>query len=156
LERRLRKEFSDYTVVNASISGDTTAGALSRIDGALARHTPDVVIIEIGGNDGLRGLPLNQMRANLSRLIEKCLAFKSRVLLLGMRMPPNYGLAYTRGFEVMYRELAREHNVALVPFFLDGIALKPELMQADGIHPRVEAQQRLLDNVWPQLKPLLR
>jgi acyl-CoA thioesterase-1 len=155
LERRLAREFSDYTVVNASISGDTTAGALSRIETALARHTPDVVILEVGGNDGLRGLPLREMRANLSRLIEKCLTFKTRVLLLGMRMPPNYGPAYTRGFEAMYRELARQYKVALVPFFLDGVALNPALMQSDGIHPNADAQQRLLDNVWPKLRPLL-
>jgi acyl-CoA thioesterase-1 len=155
LRKRLKQESNGYDVVNASISGDTTAGGVNRLDAALARHTPAVVILELGANDGLRGLPVNQMRENLQRMIEKSLAYKARVVLVGMRIPTNYGIGYTQKFEAAYRELAKQFKIPLVPFLLDGVALDPDLMQDDGLHPRAEAQQRLLDNVWPQLKPLL-
>jgi acyl-CoA thioesterase I len=155
LDRRLQKEFSYYTVVNASISGDTTSGALSRIDAALVRHKPRLVILELGGNDGLRGLPVTQIRANLEQLVQRTQRAGAKVLLLGMRIPANYGPAYTRAFENVYAELAKQFAVPLVPFFLDGVALDPALMQDDGIHPKAQAQQKLLDNVWPELQPLL-
>jgi acyl-CoA thioesterase-1 len=156
LQRRLEKDYPGYRVVNASISGDTTRGALSRIDTALNTHSPAVVVVELGGNDGLRGLPLKEMRTNLSAIVSKSLAAHARVLLVGMRIPPNYGPLYTRDFEAVFTELAQQFEVARVPFLLDGVALDPELIQGDGIHPRADAQPRLLENVWPHLAPLLR
>jgi len=156
LQRRLEKDYPGYRVVNASISGDTTRGALSRIDTALNTHSPAVVVVELGGNDGLRGLPLKEMRTNLSAIVSKSLAAHARVLLVGMRIPPNYGPLYTRDFEAVFTELAQQFEVARVPFLLDGVALDPELIQGDGIHPRADAQPRLLENVWPHLTPLLR
>ena len=156
LQRRIEKEYPDYRVVNASISGDTTRGGLGRIDAALRLHRPAVVVIELGGNDGLRGLPVKEMRANLSTIITKSLAAHAHVLLIGMRIPPNYGLFYTKGLEAVFAELAKQHDIARVPFLLDGVALNPELVQDDGIHPRAAAQPRLLENVWPHLAPLLR
>lgn len=155
LQRRLQTEFPGVTVVNASISGDTTANGLARIDAALTRHTPGIVIIELGGNDGMRGLPLKQMRDNLRQMIQRAQRAGAKVLLLGMRIPTNYGPAYTRAFESAYSELARQFSIPLVPFFLDGIALDPKLMQDDGIHPTAQAQQKMFDNVWPVLRPLL-
>ncbi len=155
LSRRLQQESKSYQVVNASISGDTSNGGVNRIDAALRKHTPSVVILELGANDGLRGLPVKQMRANLARMIEKCRVFKARVVLIGMRIPTNYGAAYTESFASAYGELAKQYNLPLVPFLLDGVALDPKLMQDDGMHPRAEAQPKLLDNVWPHLMPLL-
>jgi len=122
---------------------------------ALAAHHPDVVIVELGGNDGLRGLPLKEMRANLAAIIEQARAAGARVLLVGMRLPPNYGPTYAEKFHAVYADLAKAHGVPLVPFLLEGVALDPTLMQSDGIHPTAAAQQRLLDNVWPTLAPLL-
>jgi len=156
LQRRLEKDYPGYRVVNASISGDTTRGGLGRIDTALNTHAPAVVVIELGGNDGLRGLPLKEMRNNLGAMISKSLAAQARVLLVGMRIPPNYGPLYTRDFETVFTALTKQFEVARVPFLLDGVALDPELIQGDGIHPRAEAQPRLLENVWPHLAPLLR
>ena len=156
LQRRLEKEYPDYQVINASISGDTTRGGLGRIDAALRMHKPTVVVLELGGNDGLRGLPLKDMRTNLSAIITKSLDAHARVLLVGMRIPPNYGPLYTRNFEAVYTGLAKQFDVARVPFLLEGVALNPELVQDDGIHPRAAAQPRLLENVWPHLEPLLR
>lgn len=156
LQRRLEKDYPNYQVVNASISGDTTRGGLGRIDTALRTHTPAVVVLELGGNDGLRGLPLKEMRSNLSAMISKSLAANARVMLVGMRIPPNYGPSYTRDFAAIYNELAKQFEIARVPFLLDGVALNPALIQSDGIHPRAEAQPRLLENVWPHLTPLLR
>jgi acyl-CoA thioesterase-1 len=155
LQGRLRAEGYGYRVVNASESGETTGGALARLPRALERHRPAVVIIELGGNDGLRGLPIVDVRRNFDSLIKLSLGSGAQVLLIGMRMPPNYGPAYTGSFARLYDQLAEEYRLPLVPFFLDGIALDDSLMQDDGIHPNAAAQPRLLDLVWPRLKPLL-
>ena len=156
LQQRLGKDYPDYRVVNASISGDTTRGGLGRIDAALRTHAPAVVIVELGGNDGLRGLPVKEMRTNLAAIITKSVAAQARVLLVGMRIPPNYGPLYTKNFEAVFTGLAKQFEVARVPFLLDSVALKFDLMHDDGIHPRAAAQPRLLENVWPHLMPLLR
>lgn len=156
LERRLQERKLDYQVVNASISGDTTAGGLARLPRLLADHRPEVVAIELGGNDGLRGQPLAQFQRNLTALVEQAKAKGARVLLLGMRLPPNYGPRYTDGFAQVYADVAKAQQVALVPFLLEGVGGDPAFMQPDGIHPQANAQQRLLDNAWPQLQPLLR
>jgi len=155
LDARLRQEGYGHRVVNASSSGETTGGALARLPRALERHRPAVVVIELGGNDGLRGLPIGQVRANLDRVIRLSREGGAKVLLVGMRIPPNYGPTYTREFHALFGELAKTHKVALVPFFLDGIALDDSLMQQDGIHPNAAAQPRLLAQVWPKLEPLL-
>ena len=156
LEKRLREQRLDYSVVNASISGDTTAGGRSRIGAALDQARPAVVIIALGGNDGLRGLPVAALRDNLHAMIEAARARKARVVLAGMKLPPNYGIDYTRDFEQSYAVLAKRHKAALVPFLLDGVAEKRELFQPDGIHPVAEAQPLILDNVWKVLKPQLK
>ena len=155
LEQRLSKEGHDDKVLNASISGDTSAGGLARLPALLAEHKPDVVIVELGGNDGLRGQLPAQLKQNLASMIEASQQAGAKVLLLGMQLPPNYGARYTQAFAAVYGELANEKKVALVPFFLEGVGGKPELMQADRIHPAAGAQGLLLDNVWPALKPLL-
>jgi acyl-CoA thioesterase-1 len=155
LQRRLAQEGYGYRVVNASISGETTGGARGRLPRALELHQPAVVVLELGGNDGLRGLPLQQVRDNFEFMIEKAQAAGAKVVLVGMRMPPNYGAAYADQFHALYRELARKHRVPLVDFFLDGVALDDSLMQADGIHPNAQAQPKLLNNVWPTLREAL-
>jgi acyl-CoA thioesterase-1 len=155
LERRLANEGYGYRVVNASISGDTTGGALNRLPRALELHRPAIVILELGGNDGLRGLPLKQVRANFETMLTQVRAAGARPVLIGMRMPTNYGPDYTEGFYKLYGELAKKYDAPHVDFFLDKVALDPSLMQADGIHPTAKAQPILLDNVWPVLKPLL-
>jgi acyl-CoA thioesterase-1 len=156
LQSKLKSEGYGDQVVNASVSGETTEGGLARLPRALALHHPGIVIIELGGNDGLRALPVDQMRANLGQMAALCAAAGARVLLLGMQIPPNYGPEYTQQFGSSYGAVARDKNLPLVPFLLNGIALNPQLMQADGIHPNELGQPRLLDNVWPTLKPLLR
>jgi acyl-CoA thioesterase-1 len=143
-------------VINASVSGETTAGGLGRLPHALEVHKPRILVLELGANDGLRSLPLASTRDNLDRMITLAQARGVTVLLLGMRMPPNYGERYTTGFYNMYTDLAQAHKLALVPFFLDQVALKPALMQADGLHPNEQGQPQLLDNIWPVLAPLLR
>ncbi|AZE06451.1 MULTISPECIES: arylesterase [Pseudomonas] len=155
LEQRLKSEGFDDKVVNASISGDTSAGGQARLPALLAEHKPELVILELGGNDGLRGQLPTQLQQNLASMIDSSKASGAKVLLLGMQLPPNYGVRYTQAFAEVYRKLANEKNVALVPFFLEGVGGNPELMQADGIHPAVAAQGKLLENVWPTLKPLL-
>jgi acyl-CoA thioesterase-1 len=155
LQGRLKAQGYGHKVVNASASGETTGGALARLPRALERHRPAIVILELGGNDGLRGLPIAEVRANFESLIQRSREAGARVMLIGMRIPPNYGPAYTRSFHELYGELARQHRLPLVPFFLDGIALDDSLMLEDGLHPNAAAQPRLLDHVWPQLKPLL-
>lgn len=155
LRDRLGAEGYRYRVVNASISGDTTAGGRSRLPSLLREHRPAVVVIELGGNDGLRGGNVDAMRDNLDAMVTMSQKTGARVMLVGMRMPPNYGPAYTRSFENAYAEIARAHRVPLVPFFFEGFAESNELFQPDRIHPTLAAQPRLLDNVWPTLKGLL-
>lgn len=155
LGKRLERQKYDYQVVNASISGDTTANGLTRLPRLLAAHRPAIVIIEIGGNDGLRGLALEQMKHNITAMVVKAKARQARVLLVGMQLPPNYGNHYAQRFRRIYREVAAEQQVGLVPFLLDGIATNPALMQPDGIHANAKAQQKMLENVWPHLRPLL-
>jgi acyl-CoA thioesterase-1 len=156
LQARLKDQGYGYQVVNASVSGETTAGGLARLPRALALHRPALVILELGGNDGLRALPVAQMRGNLSRMIDLSTAAGAKVLLLGMRMPPNYGPEYTEQFSRAYADLARDDKLPFVAFLLNGIALSPDLMQADGLHPNQSGQPKLLDNVWPALRPLLK
>ena len=156
LQRRLRQEGYGYRVINASVSGETTTGGLSRLPRALRLHAPAIVVLELGGNDGLRGLPLETTRQNLTRMAELSTASGARVLLLGMKIPPNYGTRYTKGFERIFNDLAKRYQLPLVPFFLEKVALNTQLMQADGIHPTAAGQPLMLDSVWPTLKPLLR
>ncbi|WPN99891.1 arylesterase [Pseudomonas sp. MUP55] len=155
LEQRLKQEGFDDNVVNASISGDTSAGGLARLPAALAAHKPDVVVIELGGNDGLRGQPPTQLKQNLASMVQASQDSGAKVLLLGMQIPPNYGKRYVDAFAKVFGEVAEEKKVPLVPFFLEGVGGHPDLMQADGLHPAVAAQGKLLENVWPTLKPLL-
>jgi acyl-CoA thioesterase I len=155
LQTRLKDEDYGYQVINASVSGETTAGGLARLPRALDLHHPKIVILELGGNDGLRALPIAQMRANLVRMVDLAAAAGARVLLLGMRIPPNYGPEYTEQFRSCYNDLARDKKLPLVPFLLADIAQSPNLMQADGIHPNELGQPKLLGNVWPSLQPLL-
>ena len=155
LQTRLKEQEYGYQVVNASVSGETTAGGLARLPRALSLHHPGIVVLELGGNDGLRALPLAQMRLNLARMVDLSAAAGAKVLLLGIRMPPNYGPEYTEQFRLCYSDLARDKKLPLVPFLLKDIALEPTLMQADGIHPNAQGQPKLLDNVWPTLAPLL-
>ena len=155
LQARLDEQGYGYEVVNASVSGETTAGGLERLPRALQLHRPSVVILELGGNDGLRALPIAEMRANLGRMARLARRSGSAVLLLGMRIPPNYGPQYTEQFHEAYVDLARGARLPFVPFVLQGIAATPGLMQADGIHPNARGQPLLLDNVWPVLEPLL-
>lgn len=142
-------------VVNASISGETSGGGASRLPELLGQHDPDIVLLELGGNDGLRGLPPTQMEANLAGMIEASQATGAEVLLLGIDIPPNYGQAYRRAFTEVFSRLAETYDTPLVPFLLEGVALEEGLMQSDGIHPTAEAQPIILDNVWPALEPLL-
>ena len=156
LRAKLKDEGYGYQVVNASVTGETTAGGLARLPRALAVHHPQVVIIELGGNDGLRALPIDQMRSNLGKMVDLSVDAGARVLLLGMRIPPNYGPEFTEKFFAVFSDVARDKKTALVPFLLNDIALSPNLMQADGVHPNDLGQPKLLDNVWPRLHPLLR
>jgi acyl-CoA thioesterase-1 len=156
LDQRLKAQGYDYTVVNGSVSGETTAGGVARLPRALAEHKPTIVVIELGSNDALRGTAIQVMRDNLTRMITLCKREGAKVLLLGMLMPPNYGPEYTREFKDSYTDLAARYRVGLLPFFLQGVADRRELMQADNEHPTAEAQPLLLDNVWPELKPLLK
>ncbi len=158
LEQRLAQEKRNVRVVNASISGDTTFGGRSRLAALLAQHRPAVVVIELGGNDALRGLALDATRANLEWMSQQSKQAGARVLLLGMQMPPNYGADYARRFAGLYTQVARSEKAALVPFFLKGVADGPDptrLFQSDRIHPSAEAQPLMLNNVWPELKKLL-
>ena len=155
LQKRLQTDGFDDKVVNASISGDTSAGGLARLPALLAEHKPSVVVIELGGNDGLRGQPPGQLQQNLAAMVDQAQKTGAKVLLLGMRLPPNYGERYNKAFAATFTEVAAQKQVPLVPFFLEGVGGVPELMQADGIHPAAGAQSKLLDNAWPALKPLL-
>lgn len=155
LEKRLIEQGFDHQVVNASISGDTSAGGAARLPALLTEHQPELVIIELGGNDGLRGQPPVQLQQNLAAMVEQSQKVGAKVLILGMRLPPNYGVRYTTAFAAVFPKVATETGAELVPFVLEGIGGVPSMMQRDGIHPAAEAQPRLLDNVWPMLKPML-
>lgn len=156
LQQRLREQGYPHRVVNGSISGETTAGGLARLPAALRQHRPALVLIELGGNDGLRGLPLAQFKTNLARLAQLSRQAGARVLLFEMRIPPNYGAAYAQGLQHAYAEVARAQRATLVPFFLEGIADDPASFQEDGIHPSAAVQPRLLEAVWPTLEPALK
>jgi len=159
LDKRLAKEHPGITVVNASISGDTTAGGLARLPALLRQHRPDLVIVELGGNDALRGLPIDRTRDNLAEMARLSKAAGARVVLLGMQLPPNYGRSYGDRFAALFAEVARSQGAALVPFMLKGVADIPQaeaMFQPDRIHPLAAAHPIILDNVWPVLMPLLR
>ncbi|GHE36292.1 arylesterase [Vulcaniibacterium thermophilum] len=153
---RIARQHPGWKVVNASVSGETTAGGRSRIARELQRHRPALVVIALGANDGLRGLPLAQMKANLEAMVRAAKGSGARVLLLGMRLPPNYGRAYAQGFEEVYRQVARQHEVPLLPFLLEPIALNRDAFQSDNLHPTAAVQPRLRDHVWTALGPMLR
>lgn len=155
LQRKLDAENLAVQVINGSVSGETTTGGLARLPAMLESYRPELMILELGGNDGLRGLPVSIMRDNLAQMIDLAELSGAQVLLTGIQIPPNYGPRYTEPFFATYAELAKEKSLPLVPFLIDGIPQQPELMQNDGIHPRAEAQHMILDNVWPVLKPQL-
>lgn len=155
LESRLRDSKNPRPVVNASISGETTSGGRARLAKLLADNQPALVVIELGANDGLRGLPIAEIRANLTAMIKSVEATGASIVLLGIELPLNYGPQYRDGLRAMYRDLATEFNLPLVPFLLDGVALNPDLMQDDGLHPKAEGEPRVLDNVWPVLEPAI-
>jgi len=155
LQQRLLAEHYPQRVVNASISGDTTAGGRARLDALLATNHPAVTVIELGGNDGLRGGSLDAMQANLDAMVTTAQKSGSRVLMVGLRLPPNYGPAYVHRFESTFSDVARARKIALVPFLFEGFAEDDAMFQGDRIHPVIAAQARMLDNVWPRLKPLL-
>jgi acyl-CoA thioesterase I len=156
LGERLKRERLDYIVANASVSGDTSAGGAARLGAALERHRPAVVVLELGGNDGLRGLPVAEMKRNLSAMIEQSTQSGARVLLVGMKIPPNYGPDYTAAFDAVYADLAKRHKIALVPFLMEDFADQPDLFQPDRIHPAQAAQPLMLERVWKALQPLLK
>jgi acyl-CoA thioesterase I len=162
LEERLKREQIQiqiqihYSVVNASVSGETTSGALARMQAVLERHRPSIVILELGANDGLRGMPVAQMSKNLAAMIEHSRKAGAQVLLVGMKLPPNYGPDYTQAFEASFSELAKRYHTSLVPFLLEDFATRPELFQSDRIHPTEEAQPLMLERVWNALRPMLR
>ncbi|WP_233161345.1 MULTISPECIES: arylesterase [unclassified Achromobacter] len=156
LQKRLDEKKPGYKVINASISGDTTSGGVTRLPPLLAQHHPAIVIIELGSNDALRGLQLNMTEQNLRTLAQKARAAGAQVIMVGMQIPPNYGRDYTTRFAALFPKIAQENQASLVPFLLDGIATNRELFQADGMHPNEAGQPHLLDNVWPVLEPLLK
>ncbi|CAB1275084.1 arylesterase [Candidatus Nitrosacidococcus tergens] len=156
LQKRLQNEGYSHQVVNASVSGETTRGALTRVNDLLEKYQPKIIIIELGGNDGLRGISLKEVKENFSRIIEQSKKQNIQVLLVKMRIPPNYGPKYTEAFEALFPKLEKEYDISLAPFILKDIAIHPELIQEDGIHPKVEAQGIMLNNVWPALVPLLK
>lgn len=156
LQIRLTQQKLPYQVVNASISGETTSGGLARFSEMLVTHKPSIVILELGANDGLRGLPVSDMRNNLNKMILQSKAAKAKLVLVGMKIPPNYGQKYSRDFSASYAILAKQHKIKLVPFLLDSVAGKPSLIQDDGLHPLAVAQPKLLDNVWAQLNRMLK
>lgn len=155
LEQRLAEQGYPHAVVNASVSGDTTAGGLARLPGLLEQFEPELVVIELGGNDGLRALPVSNMQQNLSAMVELAKNAGADVVLLGMRIPPNYGPRYTEAFEQAFVTVAEEHDVPLLPFLLEGVGGVEEMMQNDGVHPTAAAQSLLLDNAWPIIRQWL-
>jgi acyl-CoA thioesterase-1 len=156
LQKKLQLKNYRYDVVNASMSGETSSGGASRINTALQKTKPAIVILELGANDGLRGLPVNEMITNLSNIIRQSKQSGAKVLLIGMQIPPNYGPKYSEAFSQSYQRLSHEHKIPLVPFMLKNIAVQPDLIQQDGLHPNVLAQPMILENIWPQLKLLLK
>ena len=156
LANKLASQGYEYQVVNASVSGETTAGGRTRLNHVLQLHHPAIVILELGANDGLRGLPVAQMRDNLRTMVDAAAQAGARVLLVGMQIPPNYGVEYAAGFRETFAELSRQQELHFAPFLLDGVALDTSLVQADGLHPTAAAQPRLLENVWQALQPLLK
>ena len=156
LDARLKRERLDYIVANASVSGETTAGGAARLPRALQQHRPAVVVLELGGNDGLRGLPVAEVKRNLSAMIEQSSKAGARVLLLGMRVPPNYGGDYATAFDAVFAELARQHNTALVPFLLEDFADDPNAFLPDRIHPTEAVQPLMFERIWKELRPLLK
>jgi acyl-CoA thioesterase-1 len=155
LQRRLADDQYPHTIVNASVSGDTTANALNRLPQAMTRHQPAIVVLELGGNDGLRGLSLAEMKRNLAAMIEIARQQDAEVLLIGVQLPPNYGPRYTEAFQAVYHDLAQEYGLSLLPSLVDGVGTRTDLMQADGIHPNSEAQPLIVARVWEQLRPLI-
>jgi len=155
LDQRIHQKKPGYRVINASISGETTSGGRYRIEQVLAEYRPAVVILELGANDGLRGLPLDAAASNLNAIITACRNRKARVLLIGMRLPPNYGNAYAAKFQAIYPQAAQRHKIPLLPFLLEGFADNPELFQADGLHPTTAAQPLIMKRVWNLLQPML-
>lgn len=151
LQQRITQQKINYQVINTSISGETTSGGLSRFANMLKLQKPNIVLIELGGNDGLRGLSAVETHNNLEAMIQQAKQYKAKVLLIGMKIPPNYGLKYSRQFSENYQTLAKKHGVTLVPFLLEGVAGNPDLIQADGLHPTAAAQTKILENVWPVL-----
>ncbi|MGQ0443288.1 MAG: arylesterase [Methylophilaceae bacterium] len=155
LQIKLKTLNYNASVVNASISGETTSGGANRIKVAIKQHRPDIVLIQLGANDGLRGLSLNEIQHNLNQILAAVKEKKTKIVLIGMKIPPNYGIQYTRQFSATFEQLAKQYHANLVPFLLEGVGGDPDLMQADGLHPKAEAQAKLLENVWSQLQPLL-
>jgi len=155
-KKKLQLKNYRYDVVNASMSGETTSGGVSRITAALQQTKPVIVILELGANDGLRGLPIKEMTANLSNIIRKSKKSGAKVLLVGMKIPPNYGPKYSEAFSQSYPQLSREHKIPQVPFMLENIAANPDLIQQDGLHPNALGQPMILENIWSQLKLLLK
>ena len=156
LQKKLAQEKLAYEVINASISGETTDSGLTRLASTIRQVKPAIIILELGANDGLRGLPIKNMRDNLSAMIQLCKKSGIKVLLLGMKIPSNYGLQYTKEFSQTYMQLGKQHKVALLPFMLENVALKPDLIQADGLHPNALGQPVILENIWPELQKLLK
>lgn len=155
LSKRLAEQGYEYRVINASVSGETSGGGKVRLPGLLSTHKPAIVILELGANDGLRGLPNTQLRSNLSTMIDAAQQAKAKVLLVGMQIPTNYGQTYTEGFKTVFADLAKAKRLVLVPFLMDGVALDAKAMQADNLHPNERGQPRLLENVWLKLRPML-
>jgi acyl-CoA thioesterase I len=156
LTQRLKAQGYGYQIVNASVSGETSSGGRERLPRALQLHQPTIVVLELGGNDGLRGLPLEELRANLAAMVQLAQAAGAQVLLVGVRIPPNYGPRYTEGFARVFPELASQYHVPLVPFMLQNVALDPQRMQQDGIHPNARGEPPVLETIWPQLSSLLK
>jgi acyl-CoA thioesterase-1 len=156
MNKRLRTQGYEYNVVNASVSGETTSGGLQRLPRALELNKPQIVVLELGSNDALRGLPLGTAKDNLSKMVELAQSAGARLLLVGMRIPPNYGPKYTTDFVQMYKDLSTDHHVPLLPFLLESVALDSSKMQEDGLHPNALGEPAVLDTLWPQLVPLLK
>jgi acyl-CoA thioesterase I len=156
LTQRLQTQEYGYQIVNASVSGETSSGGLERLPRALQLHQPQIVVLELGGNDGLRGLPVSDLRENLEQMVRLSQAAGARVLLVGIRVPPNYGARYTEQFASVFPQLAAEYHLPLVPFLLDKVALDPSRMQQDGTHPNAAGEPQVLETLWPYLKPLLK